>query len=231
MYCIKCGVELADSETRCPLCNTHVFHPELERIQRERLYPADQYPTTQIRPWGALLILTVLWLLPLLITVLCDLQFSGSITWSGYVAGGLLVSYVMLVLPFWFRKPNPVVFVPCNFAAIALFLLYINLATGGSWYLSFALPVTAGLGLIITAVVTLTRYIRRGRLFIFGGAAMILGLFTLMVELLLNITFRFPLVLSWSLYPLVVLMLLGLTLLIVAVNRPLRESLRKRLFL
>ena len=30
MYCIKCGVELADSEKVCPLCGTRVFH----RIRR-----------------------------------------------------------------------------------------------------------------------------------------------------------------------------------------------------
>ena len=29
MYCIKCGVELADSEKVCPLCATRVFHPEM----------------------------------------------------------------------------------------------------------------------------------------------------------------------------------------------------------
>ena len=29
MYCIKCGVELADSEKVCPLCGTRVFHPDL----------------------------------------------------------------------------------------------------------------------------------------------------------------------------------------------------------
>ena len=28
MYCIKCGVELADSEKSCPLCQTPVFHPQ-----------------------------------------------------------------------------------------------------------------------------------------------------------------------------------------------------------
>lgn len=231
MYCIKCGVELADSEAKCPLCNTHVFHPELTRMQSESLYPSEQFPPRQVRPWGLLVIITMLYLLPLLITVQCNLQLNRAITWSGYVAGGLLVTYVMMVLPFWFRSPNPVIFVPCDFAAIALFLLYINLHTGGHWYLSFALPVTAGLALIVTAVVTLTRYIHRGRLYIFSGATMATGLFTLLIELLMNITFSFPMTLSWSLYPMTSLVLLGITLLVVAISRPLRESLRKRMFI
>ena len=34
-------------------------------------------------------------------------------------------------LPLWFRRPNPVIFVPVDFAAIGLYLLYINFATGG----------------------------------------------------------------------------------------------------
>ena len=28
MYCVKCGVELADSQRVCPLCGTRVFHRE-----------------------------------------------------------------------------------------------------------------------------------------------------------------------------------------------------------
>ena len=31
MYCINCGVKLADTEHICPLCGTEVFHPELMR--------------------------------------------------------------------------------------------------------------------------------------------------------------------------------------------------------
>ena len=231
MYCIKCGVELADSEKKCPLCNTHVFHPQLTISESERLYPSDQFPPRQVRPWGALTILTAFFLLPMFITLLCDLQINRAVTWSGYVAGALFVSYVMLVLPLWFRKPNPVVFVPCSFSAVGLFLLYINCRTGGDWFLSFALPVTGGIGLIVTAVVALTRYIHRGRLYIYGGAAIALGAFMPLMELLLNITFHRSITFIWSLYPLIALVLLGATMLIIAICRPLRESLGKRLFI
>ena len=231
MYCIKCGVELADSEKKCPLCGTHVFHPQLLHPDEERLYPADLNPPRQVRPWGALTILTAFFLLPMFITLLCDVQLSGTVVWSGYVVGGLLVSYVMLVLPHWFRRPNPVVFVPCNFLAIGLFLFYVNWHTDGSWFLSFAFPVTGVTGLIVTAVVTLTRYIHRGRLYIYGGAALALGAFMPLMELLLNITLDRPVSFIWSLYPLGALVLLGATMLVIAICRPLRDSLSKRLFI
>lgn len=231
MYCIKCGVELADSEKKCPLCNTHVFHPQLTARDSEGLYPSNQYPPKQVRPWGILTIVSAAFLLPLLICLVCDIQINGIITWSGYVAGGLMVAYVMLVLPAWFRKPNPVVFVPCDFLAVGLLLLYINCATGGHWFLSFAFPVVGIIGLITTAVVTLTRYIRRGRLYVFGGAALALGAFMPLMEFLMNLTFARPMVFLWSLYPLIALVLLGVTMLITAMCRPLRESLDKRLFI
>ena len=30
MYCIQCGVKLADSQSACPLCGTVVFHPDIK---------------------------------------------------------------------------------------------------------------------------------------------------------------------------------------------------------
>lgn len=233
MYCINCGVELANSEKKCPLCNTHVFHPQLPRPEDEGLYPPDLFPVQQVRPWGLLLIISMCFLLPISITLLCNLQINGTVTWSGYVVGGLLVTYVIFVLPHWFhrRSRNPVIFVPCSFAAIALYLLYIDLATNGAWFLSFALPVTGASCLIVTALVALTRYIHRGRLYIFGGAAMVTGAFMPIMELLLNHTFHRPRFIGWSLYPLIALMLIGITMLIIAICRPLRQSLEKRFFL
>ena len=43
MYCVKCGVELADSQRSCPLCQTPVYFPELSE-DRERPYPKQNKP-------------------------------------------------------------------------------------------------------------------------------------------------------------------------------------------
>ena len=231
MYCIKCGVALADSEKHCPLCGTAVFHPDLPRPEAEPLYPRDRMPAPQVRNWGVLLIVSVLFLLPISICIVCDLQINGRILWSGYVTGALLVAYVLLVLPTWFRRPNPVIFVPCGFGAVALYLLYISLATGGRWFLSFAFPVTGTLCLIVTAVVTLKRYLRRGHLYIYGGACLALGGSMLLLEHLLHITFGLPGFGTWSLYPLIVFSLLGATLITLAICPTLRESLERKFFL
>ena len=169
MYCVNCGVRLADTEEKCPLCGVAAWHPERKPGGGEPLYPPERYPEPQVSPKVAQIIVTTVFLLPFFITALCDLQMSGTITWSGYVMGALAVAYVILVLPTWFQNANPVIFVPCDFAAVGLYLLYISLVTGGGWFLSFAFPVTGGIGIIVTVVAALLRYVHRGRFYVFGG--------------------------------------------------------------
>lgn len=231
MYCIKCGVKLSDNQKVCPLCETVVFHPEIMPSNDDPLYPIQQHPATQVQSQAALVVITTLFLLPLLITALCDLQLNSAITWSGYVIGALLVTYVIMVLPYWFRRPNPVIFVPCGFAAAGAFLLYISLATGGGWFLSFAFPITGGVALIVTAVVTLLKYVRRGQLYIFGGAIIALGGMTVLAEFLSVITFGLDRFFGWSFYPLVVAALLGGLLIFLAICRPARETMERKIFL
>lgn len=231
MYCIKCGVKLADTEKQCPLCGTVPFHPDIDRVAADRLYPQDRYPMQQVSRKGIMIVLITLFLLPLLITLLCDLQINGTVTWSGYVMGALLLGYVVLVLPFWFKQPNPVIFVPCDFVAVGLYLLYIDLATGGDWFLSFAFPVVACLGTIVTTVVVLLRYLRRGKLYIFGGAGIALGAFMPLMEYFINFTFHRPRFTAWSLYPLIALVLLGGMLIFLAICRPARETMERKIFL
>ena len=231
MYCIQCGVELAEAQHSCPLCGTEVYHPGLDLPKGEGLYPRDQHPPRQVRPWGMLTILTALFLLPIIICLVCDRQLSGEVTWSGYAVGGLTLFYIVAVLPGWFRRPHPTVFVPCDFLAVLLLLHYINFHTAGDWFLTFAFPLTAGLGLIVTAVVVLTRYIRRGRLYVYGGASLTLAAFMPVLELLMNLTLHREIRFIWSPYPLTALVLLGAVLLLTAICRPLRESLDKRLFI
>lgn len=229
MYCIKCGVRLADTEEKCPLCQTRVYHPEIHQPQTQPLYPKNQHPPAPRFSRATPISLSVLFLAAALVVLLCDLQLHRAVTWSGYVMGALVIFYVAAVLPLWFRKPNPVIFVPCTFAAVVLFLLYIDLVTDGNWFLSFAFPVTGGICLILTALVTLLRYIHRGRLYIVGGGFLALGAFMLLVEFLLNLTFGTAFI-GWSLYPLTALVLLGGYLIFLGICRPVREAMERKFF-
>ena len=229
MYCIECGVKLGDAEKKCPLCNTAVYHPDYVNRPGKALYPGDKMPKRYSGSKALNGAVIILFLIPLFVCFTADLLLNGKVEWFGYVAGALMLSYIAFALPMWFRKPNPVIFVPCNFAAAALYLLYINIATGGAWFLSFALPVTGGLCLITCTVVTLLYYLRKGRLYIIGGAVMALGAFMLLIEFLMGVTFHLQFA-GWSIYPLCVLLLLGGMLIFLAINSSAREVIERKLF-
>ena len=232
MYCVKCGVELVDSEKVCPLCGTRAFHPDMPPQQGQPPYPVDHRPhTEEVSRSGVLFLLTVLALLSAVLFVLCDWRINGSIVWSGYASGGVALLYVLVALPLWFCRPNPVIFVPIDFAAIGLYLLYINFATGGHWFLSFAFPVTGAIGVLVTAMVALLRYLPGGHLYVFSGALMLSGGVAVLIEFLINLTFQLHETFFWSLYPLTAGVLLGGMLLVVAICKPLQRSLHRKFFI
>ena len=231
MYCVNCGVKLSDTEKRCPLCQTTVYHPDIPRLEAEPLYPQGQNPEPQISSLVVQFIVTAIYLLTMAVCLVCDLQLGNGIVWAGYVIGGLLLSYVVILLPLWFRKPNPVIFVPCDFAAAGLYLLYIKLATGGNWFLSFAFPITGFVALVVTAVVVLRRYIRRGRLYVFGGAVLAMAGLMPLMEFLLVFTFPSIPFIGWYLYPLMVLGVVGGMLIFLAICRPARHAVAQKFFI
>lgn len=229
MYCIKCGVKLADTEKKCPLCETVVYHPDLERPAAEPLYPENRIPPNTSGRKALCGAVIFLFMIPLIACFLADLFFGSGLNWVGYVAGALAVLYVTVALPAWFEHPNPVIFLPCDFVAVGLYLLYICLVTGGNWFLNFALPITAGAAVILCAAVTLLYYLRRGKLYILGGSFIALGGYILLLEWLLGVAFGVSFM-GWSLYSLTVLVLLGGLMIYLAINRSARELIKRKLF-
>lgn len=231
MYCIKCGVKLADTEKKCPLCATEVYHPALKQRPEEPLYPRSKHPHPPKQSLLLQSIATTVFILPLLLVLIADLRENAAVTWSGFVIGALLVGYVCVVLPVWFKCPNPAIFVPCGFTSVLLYLLYINLATDGDWFLSFVFPVGGSIAIIVTAMTTLLRYVHRGKLYIYGGTAIAFGGVLLMAEFLMDITFHIPKFYGWSLYPLTTLVLLGGMLIFLAICRSAREVMERKFFI
>ena len=121
MYCVKCGVKLGDSEKKCPLCGTGAFHPEIRRDIADNAYPQGRMPDINKSLVGVV-VLTAIFLISVFTVLLCDLKVYGKITWSGYVVGALMLTYIVAVLPGWFRAPNPVIFVPCSFIAAGIYI-------------------------------------------------------------------------------------------------------------
>ena len=97
--------------------------------------------------------------------------------------------------------------------------------------MSFAFPVTACIGLVATAVVVLLKYLRRGRLYVIGGACIVLGAFMPLLEFLIYITFDVSRFAVWFMYPLIALALFGGMLIFLALCRPAQQSMERKFFL
>lgn len=231
MYCVKCGVNLADTEKKCPLCSTTVYHPELEQGEGEEQFPIGQLPIRERKPIIVQTVISLFLLITVGIVLFYDIRFSGSVTWSGYVIGAIVTVYVSFVLPSWFMRPSPVVFFPCAMTAVCLYLLYINLATDGDWFLSFVFPVVGGVALIFETAIVLLKYVKGGKLYIVGGTAMGFGAFMLLVEFLMCITFKSVKFIGWCFYPIIALGVIGAFLIFLAICRPARESIERKVFL
>jgi hypothetical protein len=229
MYCVQCGVKLADGEESCPLCGTPVMSPELVSVDPHPKY-SDRYPReTEHGKYALLGFLTAVAAVVCIVSLTVCLKHYGGVRWSGYVMLGVAFGWTAFILPFWFRRPNPFIFLTLDFAAACGYLLYICLYNRMSWFLSFAFPVTVLLCVLTLTGVALFMNVKKDRIFVAGGLFIATGGSCMLAELFAHITFRTPMFL-WSLYCVSFFGAMGLFLIIAGMIPPLRAFLERKLF-
>lgn len=230
MYCIKCGVELAEHEKKCPLCGTEIIYPEFIK-DAPAPFPENKTVYRELNRNGFLFILSFLFFTAAALTLICDLSRSQTIVWSGYAAGGIALGYIIIILPMWFKNREPVFFLAADFTSVLLYLYYINQRNDAKWFTSFAMPVVVLLAALTCLSVFLCRYFRQKILYILGGAFILLGGLIVFTEFLIIYTFGLTQRLVWSVYPLTVFVLIGASLLTVAACPKLRHYLERKLMM
>lgn len=232
-YCVNCGVELAPSERICPLCGTEVHNPVSPwKEPEERPYPyrLEQFAKRVDRKYLGLL-LGVLFLIPVVITVLINLITSAEISWSGYIIGAIVVLYVTFVMPLYLKHHRFVFLALLDFAVLLLYLWFIEYISGGKWFFSIALPITLTAAILVLSVGRMLEYKKRpGFLRIIACVLFAAGIMTVAVEIILACADGGGFRLQWSIYPLVPCLLLGVCALIAERRKGLREKVRRRLF-
>lgn len=236
-YCVNCGVELAESERKCPLCGTDVINPRTKgNSDAKTPFPPYHVRTQQQVSRPSLVgLLTLIFLIPILLCVVCDVSVNHAIEWSGYVVGAFLQLYITIAVPILLSgkpsKYNAVIAISLDTAFMLALLKYIEWTTGGHWFLTFAFPVALLVGIIIIVLNLLALYTGLSRLAISAIAVISAGIFCLAVELFLNFAFDLRHYLAWSSYPLITFLLLGAVLLFIDYNKPLKEKLIQKFFI
>ncbi len=233
-YCVNCGVELAPSETACPLCGVVVNNPlQPAPAKVERPYPLEEDPVnvrTNRRFIAA--ILSILLALPVALCLAIEFTFSARLNWSLYVAGSLAMIWLWIVPPFLLRKAT---FLPCaviDAGGILAFLRLIEaLQSSRGWFWPLAFPIVVLVAGLVIIVVSLTlRRLLRG--FQIPSALLtIVGLQAVGIELIINLSLDHRLHLAWSWFVLIPCLALAAASLAVSRRQKVRDEILKRLHL
>lgn len=231
-YCVNCGVELADSEKRCPLCLVEVINPQKPWAEPEER-PYHRYMDNIMKKVDRRYFATLVGLLlaiPCIITMIANIISSGRITWSAYVLGSVALVYIFVLLPLFFKKYHSVIFLSSDCAAVLLFLLFIERVNGGNWFLGLGLPITVAAGVCI---ILLTVFFKRKHISVLvkSGAVLIaIGLFVVCLEVIIRLYAFTEVRLNWSLYALIPCIVLGAAAFVLEHRQNFKERVRRRLF-
>lgn len=235
-YCVECGVELAPDLTSCPLCETPVVNPRHPLKQPE---PAESTYSDRVeeaisrmdRGYARQLSLIAA-LIPILIVLLIDILDGGG-AWSPYVVGAIMMVWAFVAVPLLFTFHRPYWYIVVDFLALAAFLALVAGLTGGliSWYFTLVLSLVLLIGcftLLLLGVIRRRemRKLNRGALF-----CLLLALFLLLLEVLVDLSAQGAVHLGWSVYASIPLVVIAIMMVLLEHNKTLKEEIRKRLFL
>lgn len=231
-YCVNCGVELADSEKRCPLCHVEVVNPQKpweESPERPYSRHVDTIMKRIDRSYLATLMGLIL-TIPCVITVLLDILSGDGLSWSAYVVGAITVLFVCALLPLYFKRYHTVLFLSADCAAVLLYLLFIERMNGGSWFLGLGLPLTAAASVCILVPALLFTKLKPSVLIRIGIVLFAVGLYVVATELVISLNDSGMVRLVWSWYALIPCAVLGVVAMVLERRKKLKESIRRRLF-
>jgi hypothetical protein len=229
-YCVNCGVELSPKERVCPLCGTPVLRPGQSMPPLPE--PSVSYSPKPVRVerHSLLVLLTILFLLPILLSFFCDVSLHGSVEWAGYVAAGVILIYVALVLPLTLH--TPVLFqLMLNVVALEGVLYYICHSLRGNWYWSFAFPIALFPFATAFLFVLLHRFARWNGLHIAALSCLSCGFYCLLIEWRCNVVFAVSEHFVWSFYPLITAAILAAILFFISRSESLQQRLARRFFI
>jgi hypothetical protein len=183
MFCERCGVELEQGVTRCPLCGGEELGPVEPELREYRRSPHQ----VESPAFGRLVvrILRLVAITAVVIVFLVDLWSTGNLSWSPVAAAAIVAGAAIAGFPFRFRRWWP------TFGASigTIFLLLVLLDFLGDarleWFFPVALPLLSSVGAIGAAISWLFRRVRG-----VGKGAMILvgaGLISAAADLVVSL--------------------------------------------
>ena len=238
-YCVNCGVELGENEKRCPLCDTIVLNPRTfgaaggKAVSEENVPQKEMELLSHFHVDFKLLatIISVFLIVPITVTIICNFVADNKLTWSLYVLGASVLTFVIMLMPAFFEKKNPYGFIAVDSICVFLYLYLISFLTGGKWALSLALPICVMTMVFAMFYTMALRNKKVEKLIKVSIFILFAGLYSLATEIIINDALNKGFMLHWSHYVLIPCAVVSLILLIIDSQKKLKEELRKKLFM
>lgn len=163
-YCVNCGVELDDSAKKCPLCSTPVINPNLTAKKDEAVKP---FPDNVQIPKGTnkhfiALVVTVIMLIPSIVTFFVNVFFIRNGFWSVYVFASAVFLWTFFVLPLLMKRKNPyLMWLFDTLIAFAYSFIIIKFNTDKIWILQGIMCLLGCVSLAILIFIIWLRHRKR----------------------------------------------------------------------
>ncbi len=234
-YCVNCGVELAESEKCCPLCQVPVVNPQQPwKAPQQAPYPRRvETVLNSVDRRYAVLITTLALTVALLCCLLMDLMTAHAITWSGYVAGGLVCVFVWVLLPLLVKRPNVYLCLLYNTVALLLYLYAILYQAGvvtAFYYLAAPLALAIGALSYACAPIILSKRLA-GKLYKPAFLMLLFAVLCLVVELIIDLYAAHSYSPTWSVVVAAVSIITALVLIMLEGRNRLKDRIIRRLFI
>lgn len=228
-YCVNCGVKLAKSENKCPLCNTKVINPNKLKDEYEPAYSnkIEKFKTINYKFIAKLTILVLLILA--FVTILCDLIITKSVSWSIYVVCAIL--YLSSHLIFAFNKNIYISFTIILVTTELLMFVIAYLNDGMHWYIYLVSQFIFILWCYTMLCIRIIKKRRKGLLRRLITCLLFSSIALIGIESGIDLYSSNEINLTWSLYASLPIVIISILLFILSFNRRILEEIKQRIFI
>ena len=228
-YCGNCGVKLKESEKVCPLCNTKVINPNNLKTEFIPAYSQNIEKTKKVNKKYLCFLITIILMGVTIITVLCNLIFTGNITWSIYVVASILFLNSKLSFVLFKNKFFPLFIDLLTTETLIYVIAYLN--NGLHWFYYLVCPFIFIIWIYIilcTFVLSKKKYnlLRR-----FSVAFSFISVILLIIESCIDMYKYEKITINWSIYAILPIIIIGTILFLISYNRKLIEEIKQRIFI
>lgn len=232
-YCVNCGVELAPSEKKCPLCGVEVVNPKSPYRQPKNMpYPRrlEKVVSAADRRFGVTLA-SLLLIIPVVIPLLTDMIMNKAVTWSSYVVGASACLFVFGLVPFLFAKPRPYLFWLFDSLAATGYIALIGYMTADfRWFWPLGLPLCVAVSLCSLLGMAVIRRRKWSWPYKTAGIVAVFGILSVLVDFIIYYNRLPKQSIHWSLFVVAPCIVIGLIMISLEKRQKLRDEIKRRLF-